>query len=452
MRDERSGPESPGPEEAGPEEPKVEETGPEETGAWKLSLRRVFQERAFFYAMVVVLLVLTAALVWPFVSAILLGVAGVVLTKPLFDWFMEKKWVRGRPTWAVALTIVVSLLLVAIPVALFLTVAVNQALSMADSLSDASTDFSAQTLEETYTALLERFSDDDAAVAGLVEQIRRRQLSDSLFQWLGDLAIAVGMAIPSLLVGGVIALAIIMVLLPRYRQPQRDTVAAIVPFPDPITNLYLDKVQTMMRAMFLGTFVISFVQGAAMGVVLWIAGVPNAVFLSLLSMVLSLLPVIGVSLVAWPAAILLLLSGHIWQAIFVIAMLIVVVGNIDAVLRPMLVPREAYLNPALTLLSIFGGLQLLGLVGTLYGPVIMILLVTSVEVYTKYILRSDLEPYLNQDGSLDLDKLGLTSDEESAGARTGVAGMASRAVGRLWSWTSGEPAAYESYEDSSGTE
>ena len=50
-------------------------------------------------------------------------------------------------------------------------------------------------------------------------------------------------------------------------------------------------------------------------------------------------------------AILLLLSGQIWQAIFVIVMLIAVVGNIDAVLRPMLVPREAYLNPALTLLS-----------------------------------------------------------------------------------------------------
>lgn len=426
----------------------AEQPDTEQSSTWRHSLRRAFQERAFFYAMVAILVVVALALVWPFLSAILFGVAGVVITKPVFDWFMGKKWVRGKTTWAVTLTIVASLLLVAIPVALFLTVAVGQAASILDVLTEAGASFSTQSLEQTYLSLLERLSEGQPAAAGLVEQFRQRQLSDAVVQWLGDMALAIGLAIPSFLVNGVIALAIIMVLLPRYRQPQRGTVAAIIPFPDPITNLYLDKVQTMIRAMFLGTFVIAFVQGAAMGIVLWIAGVPNSVFLALLSMVLSLLPVIGVSLVAWPAAILLLLSGQIWQAIFVIVMLIVVVGNIDAVLRPMLVPREAYLNPALTVLSIFGGLRLLGLVGALYGPVIMILLVTSIEVYSKYILRSDLEPYLAEDGSLDLEKLGLTGDAESAGERPGLAGMASRAVGRLWSWPASEPPpAIEPHDD-----
>jgi len=97
---------------------------------------------------------------------------------------------------------------------------------------------------------------------------------------------------------------------------------------------------------------------------------------------------------------------------------LLVVANIDTVLRPVLVPKAAYLNPALLMLSVFGGLGLMGFIGLIYGPVIMILLVTSVEVYTKYIMRSDLEPYLAEDGSLDMEKLGLrdTVKENQSGA------------------------------------
>jgi predicted PurR-regulated permease PerM len=407
----------------------------EQSTGWKGSLSVVLRERAFFYVMVLLLIVLTLILVWPFISAILLGLAAVVITHPIYDWFLEKKWMRGKKQWAVILTIVSSILVIAIPVTLFLVIAFNQARAMFNGLTTASGALSLESLQQSITSLINQLSTQGAAVLSRAEHLEWRQgMSDSVTVWLGDVIIAVGQSIPSIVISSVIALAIMMVLLPAYRQPNRGSLSEIIPFPPSITSLYLDKVQMMIRAMFLGTFVISFAQGAAMGIVYWIAGVPNAVFLALLSMVLALLPVIGISLVAWPVVILLFLIGNMWQAIFVIVMLVVVVGNIDTILRPMLVPKEAYLNPALTLLAIFGGLQLLGLVGALYGPVIMILLVTSVEVYTKYILRNDLEPYLDEEGVLSLEKLGLRSEEGGTGKEpSGLAGMASRALGRLWS-------------------
>jgi predicted PurR-regulated permease PerM len=168
--------------------------------------------------------------------------------------------------------------------------------------------------------------------------------------------------------------------------------------------------------MFKGTFVLAVIEGAAMGVVLWIAGVPYVTFLTITSMVLSLIPFIGVSLVAWPIGIGLLIAGNTWQGAFVILGFILIVANLDTILRPSLVPKGAYLNPALVILSVFGGLSLMGLIGALYGPVVMILLVTSVDVYTKFMLRSDLER-LDQGGHIDLVALGLVDepgDEESA--------------------------------------
>ena len=151
-----------------------------------------------------------------------------------------------------------------------------------------------------------------------------------------------------------------------------------------------------------------------MGIVLWIAGVPSVFFFTLLSMFAALLPVVGLSIIAWPIGIILLLNGQTWQGIWVLGAYLIVVANIDVVLRPRLVPEGAYLNPALLLIGVFGGINLLGPVGLLYGPVIMVLLVTSISVYTKYILRSDLQPYLDADGRLDMQKLGLEPPDDEA--------------------------------------
>ncbi len=402
---------------------------------WKYSLSHVLRERAFFYVVLGLVILLTLVLIWPFLSPILFGLAAVVLIKPIYDWFMAKKWLRGRSNWAVTLTIVVAILLIAVPVVFFLSIAVNQATLLLDATRSPSSGFSPEELRQSISAFVNQvLNTEGIEIDEAVRRDWRQNLGAAISEWLGSVVAFIGQSIPTFLINSIIALAIIMVLLPRYREPNRSNIAAVIPFPPEITDLYLDKIQMMMRAMFLGTFVIAFAQGAAMGIVFWLAGVPNAVFLALISMLLSLLPVIGVALVAWPVAILLLIGGNVWQAIFVIVMLIVVVGNIDTLLRPMLVPKGAYLNPALTVLAVFGGLQLLGFVGLLYGPVIMILLVTSIEVYSKYILRSDLEPYLDEDGTLSLDRLGLAIDNTEPHAGSSIAGMANAALRRLWSW------------------
>ena len=76
---------------------------------------------------------------------------------------------------------------------------------------------------------------------------------------------------------------------------------------------------------------------------------------------------IGISLIAWPVGIILILNGDFWQGIFVIVAFLIVVANIDTVLRPVLVPKGAYLNPALLMLSVFGGLALMGFIGAPVG-------------------------------------------------------------------------------------
>jgi predicted PurR-regulated permease PerM len=221
-----------------------------------------------------------------------------------------------------------------------------------------------------------------------------------------------------LFTNALVVLVILYVFLSRYKSPGKQEILEIVPFPTEITQLFLDKIDLMVKAMFKGTFVIALTQGLAMGLVLWLAGVPYVLFLTLASMFLSLIPLIGVSLVAWPVGIILILSGNIFRGVFVIAAFLIFVAQIDTFLRPRLVPKGAQLNPALVLISVLGGLGVLGIVGALYGPVVMILLVTSIDVYSKYLLRSDLE-VLDQQGRIDLIELGLKTDDKPADQNIG---------------------------------
>lgn len=391
----------------------------------------------FFYALVLFLAFLATLLAWPYFSSILLALAGIVILKPLYDWFLKQRWLRSSTKWAAIATIITALILIVAPVILFFSAALSQAQDLVSSLVGVDGGNSIQELLGSIEQGIQRIPG-----GGTVQIDESQTTSDiqdllsTVAGWLGDAAMALGAALPQMFVGFVIAIAIVMTFLPRYeRDSNQKVLSEIIPFPEQITELYIDKTKTMMTGMFRGSFVIAFVQGLVMGLVLWIAGVPSVIFFTLLSMIAALLPVVGLSIVAWPIGIILLLSGQTWQGLWVIGAYLLVVSNIDFVLRPRLVPEGAYLNPALLLIGVFGGINLFGPVGLLYGPVIMVLLVTSISVYTKYILRSDLQPYLDADGNLDLEKLGLEPADNDADATKKSDGWlektANKAVGYL---------------------
>ena len=372
---------------------------------------RLVQQRIVFFVLVGILVFLTFIMLWPYLIAILTAIAVVVILKPLYNWFLGKSWIKGSENRATGATIIIFVLVIAIPILFIVGSAVTQASRLLGPLDSEEVGHS---LEST----LVEFEDVIQGIAGEGFQIDKERVAEAgqeivraIGAWFGNLVINLGSSLPMFFTTVIIVLVIMAVLLPHYKRPGKQDVVDIVPFPEEITHLYLDKIDAMITAMFKGTFIIAIVQGLAMGVVFWIAGVPYVSLLTFISMVVSIIPMAGISWVAWPVGIILILTGDVVAGVFVIVAFLLVVANIDTVLRPKLVPREAYLNPALVILSVFGGLQLMGLIGIIYGPVIMILLVTSIDVYTKYMLRSDLEA-LAERGDLDLVDLGLVPEEE----------------------------------------
>lgn len=148
-----------------------------------------------------------------------------------------------------------------------------------------------------------------------------------------------------------------------------------------VSNIYLAKVGAMVTATVRGQFIIAACQGVAAAISLYIAGLHDGFFMFVIFLTaLSFIP-LGAGIVTIPLGIGLALFGNIVGGVFVVVFHLVVVTNIDNVLRPFLVPKSAHLHPALMLLAVFAGLKMFGFVGIVLGPVLMIVIVTTISVY-----------------------------------------------------------------------
>ena len=97
--------------------------------------------------------------------------------------------------------------------------------------------------------------------------------------------------------------------------------------------------------------------------------------------VFSIIPMVGAWLVLYPAALYKLLIGHPWQGIVIALITAVVISNIDNLLRPRLVGRDAGMHDLMIFFSTVGGIALFGVTGFIVGPVLAALLLTVLEIY-----------------------------------------------------------------------
>lgn len=181
----------------------------------------------------------------------------------------------------------------------------------------------------------------------------------------------------------------VLIALLKNRKVLGDMMRTISPVGKGITSLYMKKAESMTKGMVKGQFIIAFLQGLTDASLLAIAGLPDLFFFFLLLLTaFSIIP-LGGGIIAIPIGVVMILTGHVWQGLVVILGHIIIVTNLDNVLRPRLVPKDAKLDGALTILGVFGGIKLFGFLGIVLGPVIMILITTTVQVF--------LEIYHNQD-------------------------------------------------------
>jgi predicted PurR-regulated permease PerM len=314
---------------------------------------------------------------------ILIVVAAVAayLFGPLFERF-RKRFSDGL---SVTLTVLAALLVLVIPVTLLVFFAVVQISAMVRSVSGwlQHTDLSA--LGDRTLKYFNDLIDRVPLLNGVdVTPELLRERATMVAQHVGEYLLDVLQGAAGGLLGGITAailfLYVFISLLTQHERVQ-VLVRQLNPLGEDVTDLYLAKMGAMVRGTVRGQFVIALVQGLFGALSIYIAGFHQGFFIfAILLTALSMIP-LGGGIVSLPLGIGMILFDNVIGGAFVIAFHVIVVTNIDNFLRPILVPKQARLDSALMLLSVFAGITMFGFWGLIIGPVIMIVIVTTISVY-----------------------------------------------------------------------
>ncbi|AYC33369.1 AI-2E family transporter [Pseudomonas cavernae] len=115
----------------------------------------------------------------------------------------------------------------------------------------------------------------------------------------------------------------------------------------------------------------------------WIAGVPAALVLGILTFALSLIPM-GPPLIWVPATAWLVWHGDYGYAVFLGIWGMFVISGVDNVLKPYLISRGGNLPLVVVLLGVFGGLLAFGFMGLFLGPTLLAVAYSLVSDWIAY--------------------------------------------------------------------
>lgn len=320
--------------------------------------------------------------IFPFIGVIAIAALMAFLFFPLYSRMRKLK-----PVLAAVLTLIISFFVVAVPLAFVITVSAGQIAQLTQAViheyggSVAALPEFVTTTINGINAVVAPFNGDVDVITGqgIIEFIRTtlpdvlRNVSTILIGFVGSIPLAIILTI-------IYVTLFIEFLL--YGRKIKDQLLAISPLSHSLTQQYLTKIGLMAQAMTKGHFLISAIISALSALLLIPLGLGQYYFVFfVIFTVLNLIP-LGCGILLIPMLLVAMATGQFWIGLLMLV-LYIIISNLDSVLRPRFVPKGAELSGGLTLIATFSGLAYFGLLGVVYGPIIMIVIVTTLKLYAE---------------------------------------------------------------------
>ncbi|UGV40909.1 AI-2E family transporter [Methanococcoides orientis] len=149
-----------------------------------------------------------------------------------------------------------------------------------------------------------------------------------------------------------------------------DKLKEFVPFNNRNTEIILKELKNVIQSTLIATLLIALLQGTLIGLTFYAMGIQGATLWGTVTAILSFLPVVGAPLVWIPAAIIQLALKN-YVAGIAILVVGIIISNIDNVLRPLIQKKVGAMHPFVSLLGIFVGIYLFGIIGIVVGPLLI---------------------------------------------------------------------------------
>lgn len=314
----------------------------------------------------IILIILSCILVYAvrgIVGAILGTFVMYTLFRPMNIWLVDKlRW--KRPLAAVVI-IIISFLIIVMPllgIGTMLTRKVMQLLENPDWINNV-------------VAAIDEFAGDQLGQPDLIQE----QLEKSA-TYLGGVLTSLLSGAASLFLDITVMYFLLYFMFCHYRSFERGLLR-YSPFEVENAVLFGHELRNITYSNVLGQTFIALVQGATLALGFWIFGFEDALFWGVICAVLAFIPLLGPPLIFVPAAVLALSQGDNVAGIGLLVYGFVVVINIDNVLRLIIAKRVGDIHPIITVVGVIIGIPLFGVMGLVYGPLLLAYFLITVKLY-----------------------------------------------------------------------
>jgi predicted PurR-regulated permease PerM len=316
----------------------------------------------------------------PFLQPIALGILIGMLAFPLHDW-MEAK-LRGRKNLAALLGCLALSVLVLFPASLVLVAILKQGIAYAMIVREWATEENIQqalshpVMQQIKTRL------GEILPASVLDPVQIKAEAINIASAVGKKFAGVSTA----MLGSITHFAVnflLMLFVLFFVLRDHDRMIAFMRHALPLSRSQEDvlfkEVRDVSKSALLGSLLTAVTQGVVGGIGLWMAGFPGLFWGAVMAFA-SLIPFVGTALIWLPAALYLLFTGQVEWGIFMLFWGAIVVGSIDNFLRPLFM-QGASMNTVVVFFSLIGGLQMFGLIGLIYGPLIFSIALVFFRLY-----------------------------------------------------------------------
>ncbi len=328
----------------------------------------------FFLGLLTLVFALNAFIFMPYLGPLVFALMLAVVCTP---WHRKISSLMPRlPNISALITLLLVAVIIFVPLVFLGVLVVHQAQSVYVSMANSAD--GAQFLNNLSAVISQNFPASQSVSAFLYNLNENTKL---VLQYvLGNASLVFSSAASIVLQILLVLLALFFFL--RDGDKLKKTVIHISPLHTDDDEIILDHLELAVDSIVRGSILMGLLQAAVASIGFLIFGVPNVAFLGALTFFAAFIPGFGSALVIVPVAfyLLLLVSPAAGLGMLLWSVL---VGVVDNSVRPKIISRGTGLHPLLVLLSVFGGIGLLGPYGLLIGPLLLSFLFALTDLYKK---------------------------------------------------------------------
>lgn len=161
----------------------------------------------------------------------------------------------------------------------------------------------------------------------------------------------------------------------------------LLSFSDSNKKHVMNEINMIVRANAIGIPLLAIIQGAIATLGYYLFDAPSALLFGFLTCFATVIPIVGTTLVWFPLAAYMAISGDWPHAIGLLLYCGLIVTNIDNLIRFILQKKMADTHPLITIFGVVIGLSLFGFMGVIFGPLLISIFILCVNIFKEQYLK-----------------------------------------------------------------